>query len=145
MSRFFQPAAVFGDHMVLGRNRPIRVFGEATDGALLTASLSGNEAQAHAVNGRFVCTLPPMQASGPHTLTLSDGHTAFTFEDVYIGEVYLAGGQSNMEMKLRESLDGPRFAQQTDLPLMRYYNAPRNAYITQYFTAKLPTRKAESG
>ncbi len=129
MSRSFQPAAVFGDHMVLGRNRVIRIFGDAADGACVRAEMAGHAARATAAGGRFSVALPPMPAGGPYTLLVTDGLSAFTYSDVYVGEVYLAGGQSNMEMRLAAAKDGPLLARQTDLPLLRFYYAARNPWL----------------
>lgn len=129
MDGAFRPAAVFGDRMVLGRGRPIPIFGDAPEGCSIRAELNGRHAQAVASGGRFLVTLPPMPAGGPHRLTVTDGQTTVAFGDVYVGEVFLAGGQSNMEMRLREAGDGVRLARRTDQPLVRFFNAPRNAWL----------------
>lgn len=128
MNHAFLPAAVFGDHMVLRRDHPALVFGEAAEGTVITASIGSLNASATARGGRFTLTLPPSPAGGPHTLTLTDGETAFTYTDVYFGEVYLAGGQSNMEWELKNALDGERYIAEADLPLVRYYNVPKSPY-----------------
>ena len=99
-------AAVFGDHMVLCRNKPVRIFGEAADGARVTASLNGQTATVTARQGRFELAFAPMAAGGPYALTVTDGQTTLRFADVLLGDVYLAGGQSNMEMELKNTDDG---------------------------------------
>ena len=127
MEPAFSPAAVFGDRMVLCRNRPVTIFGAAPDGAEISARLNGQTACAVARNGRFEVTLPPMPAGGPYTLSLTDGQTERHFADVLIGDVYFAGGQSNMELELKDSDDGARLTATTDDPLIRYYNVPKLA------------------
>ena len=122
MSVSFRPAAIFGDHMVLRSGVPALIFGEAEDGARINATLNGRSVAAAARAGRFELQLPPMDAGGPHTLTLTDGSTAYTFADVLFGEVYLAGGQSNMELELQNSDDGALYAARADFPNVRYYN-----------------------
>lgn len=128
MNQAFLPASVFSDHMVLRRDRPALLFGEAAEGTLVTASVGGITVSATAHGGRFALTLPPFPAGGPHTLTLSSGDAAFTYTDVYFGEVYLAGGQSNMEWELQNALDGSRYVAEADQPLVRYYNVPKSPY-----------------
>mgnify|MGYP004419677955 CR=1 FL=1 len=52
--------------------------------------------------GRFFLRLPPLEAGGPFELKirqLPDGPERI-LHDVWIGEVYLASGQSNMELPL---------------------------------------------
>lgn len=53
-------------------------------------------------DGRFSATLPPMKAGGPYTLNVRAGNEQLSFDSVYVGEVWLCSGQSNMEMRLRE-------------------------------------------
>lgn len=125
----FRPAAVFGDRMVLGQHRPIRVFGEASDGACVTVELNGALAEALAMDGRFETALPSMPAGGPYTMTFREGASVCTFSDVWIGEVYLAGGQSNMELELKDAADGARLIADTDEPMIRYFNVPKQPWL----------------
>ena len=125
----FRLAAVFGDHMVLARDKPIRIFGEAEDGLLINAMLNGHRAKSVAREGRFLITLPPMAAGGPYTLNVSTEDATIALVDVYLGEVYLAGGQSNMEMPLREAQEGIALAASTNCPLLRYYQVAQHAWL----------------
>lgn len=127
MSGTFRPAAVFGDHMVLCQKRPIAVFGTAMDGTNITAQLNGYSACATARGGRFSLSFPPMVAGGPYELTLSDSAVTLRYTGVLIGEVYLAGGQSNMEMELKDSLHGDTLTAESNQPQIRYYNVPKIA------------------
>ena len=129
MNNTLQLAAIFSDHMVLSRGKNIRIFGEAADGAQVTVQLNGQTAQTVATHGRFEAVLAPMPAGGPYTLTVSDGSTTRTFADVMIGDVYFAGGQSNMEWALEQAQGGPELIKTIDEPLIRYVNFPRNAWL----------------
>lgn len=122
-------ASVFSDHMVLCRGRNIRIFGEAETGREIKVSLHDHTASCAAVKGKFEAVLPPMLHGGPYTLTVSDGETTLAFSDVLIGDVYFAGGQSNMEMKLVDSQDGARCVREADFPLIRYCNFPVQAVL----------------
>ena len=126
---------LFTDGAVLCRGKEIRVFGEASGGTALRALLL--DADGHALadhegtaeDGRFLITLPPQEARTGCRLVVSGGETAVTAEDVAIGDVYLAGGQSNMEMELRNSLGGT--GQAKDDPLLRFFNVPRKAVVNE--------------
>ncbi|MGN0633966.1 MAG: sialate O-acetylesterase [Oscillospiraceae bacterium] len=106
----FKTAAVFSNNMVLQREKNISVWGEADDGSVITACINGNAAKVVAKNGQWKVILPPMQAGGPYDLTLtctSDGVTEEkTFVNVMLGEVWLCGGQSNMEFELQNCEGG---------------------------------------
>ncbi len=131
MKTAFRPAAIFGEHMVLRRDRPAAIFGEAAEGARITATLDGRACAATAREGAFFLRLPPMPAGGPHTLTLTDGETTFAYADVFFGEVYLAGGQSNMEWPLRDAAGGAETVAAADNPLIRYYEVPKQPLLTE--------------
>ena len=103
----FDLAAVFTDHMVLQRNKSINIWGNAYSGTKITAELCGMTAETVAENGKWLAVLPPMEAGGPYELKITDSSGAeIIFRDVMIGEVWLAGGQSNMELELQNSLNG---------------------------------------
>lgn len=129
-------AAIFSDHMVLQRGKPIAVFGEAPAGESVIASLSDGQgqevarAQESADNdGTFMLTLPAMPASGPLTLQVRCGGDELAFHDVMVGEVWLAGGQSNIEFELHNSEFGKEAVADAHDPLLRFYNTPKSARI----------------
>ena len=89
--------AIFSDHMIVQRDQPVRVWGWSAPGDTIAIALG--EASAEAVadgDGAWVAELPPFPAGGPHTLTVA-GPEMRRFENVLVGDVWIAGGQSNME------------------------------------------------
>ena len=89
---------VFTDHMVLQQGRPVAVWGWAEADEQVTVSVAGQSASGSAgADGKWRVDLPPLKADGgkPHRLTVR-GNNTVSFEDVLIGEVWLASGQSNM-------------------------------------------------
>ncbi|MGN1021838.1 MAG: sialate O-acetylesterase [Aristaeellaceae bacterium] len=121
-------AAVFGAHMVLQQGKPIAVFGEA-DGPV-EVELAGIRAAADSREGRFLVRLPSMAAGGPHTLTVRCGQEAVTLADVMLGEVWLCGGQSNMEYRLRDEQGFSRANTLRD-SRVRFYETPQAATSAQ--------------
>lgn len=93
-------AAVFGEHMVLQAGKPIAVFGEADGPVEIT--IAQHSVTAACGGGRFLARLPALPAGGPYTLTARCGGESVALYDVMIGEVWLCGGQSNMEFRLRD-------------------------------------------
>jgi len=94
----FQLNSVFSDHMVLQRRQPVAVLGTAVDGEKVKVSFRGQTVSATAKNGRWLARLKPMKVGRPATLKVSTGWQTFTCRDVLVGEVWIASGQSNMEM-----------------------------------------------
>jgi sialate O-acetylesterase len=97
---------LFGDHMVLQRNAPLPVWGSADPGEAVTVRIGENSATTVAgEDGSWSVSLAPMQAGGPHMLVIQ-GTNKLVFEDVLIGEVWVASGQSNMQWNVGNSING---------------------------------------
>src|SRR5271170_3132673 len=90
----------FSSHMVLQRDMPIHVWGSATPGESITATFHDltNTATTDAT-GRWSIYLPAQPAGGPYTLTVR-GTNTITYDDILLGDLWFASGQSNMEMPL---------------------------------------------
>lgn len=129
----FQASPLFSDHAVLARGKEIRVFGAAEKGVQVTAELQDGQGNTLArdtapeKDGRFLCLLPPQEARTGCVLTLTCGEDRARFTDVAIGDVFLAGGQSNMELELRNADEGAQCIRTHDDPLVRYFNVPKCA------------------
>lgn len=91
---------ILSSHMVLQRDRPIHLWGWAEPGENISAALREATQTATADKlGRWTLYLAPQGAGGPFQLTVKGSNTV-TLDDVLIGDVWFASGQSNMEMPL---------------------------------------------
>ena len=98
--------ALFSDHVVLQRDRPIPIWGRAAAGEEVTVTLSGSTKSVRAdANGQWSVRMPELPAGGPHTLTARTANRLQNADDVLVGDVWLCSGQSNMEWSVRASLD----------------------------------------
>ncbi len=93
-------AGIFADHMVLQRETSVQVWGWADRGERVTVEFAGQAAETSASgDGTWMVTLKPLKASkegGP--LRVESGDQAVVINDVLVGEVWHASGQSNMAM-----------------------------------------------
>ena len=120
---------VFGEHMVLQRDRPLRLWGQATPGQSLTVTLGGREATTRVgADGRWRVQLDPLPAGGPHRLQVTGDQTV-TLEDVLIGDVWLLGGQSNMEWPLAQTDTGPQEVASPQDARLRHLRVPLRASV----------------
>jgi hypothetical protein len=102
-----QTARIFTNGMVLQRNLEIPVWGTAGAGDTIIVTLNSVADTAFADSeGKWEATLPAMSAGGPHIMTIACGDLSLTRTNVYIGDVWLAAGQSNMQFKLSQSDGG---------------------------------------
>jgi sialate O-acetylesterase len=111
--------------MVLQRDHTLPVWGWARPGASVEVRFAGQFHTARAgEDGRWRLQLDPMPASRePRELVVvsEDGAQQRAFEDVLVGDVYLAGGQSNMAIDLASSQAGPVAVQSANHPLLRFF------------------------
>jgi len=91
--------AVLGSHMVLQQEFPLPIWGLADSGEKVSVQLDDRAAVATVADakGNWRVDLGPLKADGgkPHHLTVT-GKNTVTLDDLLIGEVWLASGQSNM-------------------------------------------------
>jgi len=102
---------VFGDKMVLQRGIPIPVWGWASADDRIVAKL-GNAVVTTKANrdGKWIVYFPKRRAGGPYRLDITEEGRAggrVKFSDILIGDVWVASGQSNMELRLNAA-DGYR-------------------------------------
>ncbi len=112
---------LFRSGMVLPANRPFCVFGEG-DGAV-TVSFLGETFAAEKTENGWSAALPPQAYGGPHIMEVTFPDRSEILLDVYVGDVFVLAGQSNMQLKLKDT-DLPVDAY-TDEPLVRIYHTDR--------------------
>ncbi len=114
-------APLFGEGMILQRERPIAVWGSADPGERVDVALADRSGAAVAdAEGRWEVRLDPLPAGGPHVLRVS-GDNELSFPNVALGEVWVCAGQSNMRARLEETRDGLEESQRMDGCDLRLY------------------------
>lgn len=104
-SAFAQPKlpGIFSDNMILQRNANVPIWGWAAASKSITIKTSWNNkvytGKANA-NGTWKLKVATPAAGGPYTVSISDGK-AIVLKNILIGDVWLCGGQSNMEMLMK--------------------------------------------
>ena len=113
----FSVATVFSNHMVLQRDKPVRVWGLAPVGSRVVVTFAGASVEGiAATNGDWCVELPaqPVRKTGMSlTVTPSVG-SPVVFTDVLVGDVWLMAGQSNMEFPFRKSTGAAAWASKAD-------------------------------
>ena len=117
---------VFTDHMVLQADIPIRIFGEGAGRA--EVCFCGRHEAVESKGEIWVITLPAMSYGGPYEMTVRLNGEETVLRDVYIGEVWYAGGQSNMEMPLFCIENGFEFAKHAKNDMLRLFTVPRRTH-----------------
>ena len=94
--------SLFSDHMVLQQQQEVTLWGKYTPKEKISVKANwGSESTTKAdEKGNWRLNLTTLNAGGPFEVSISTRDTTITLVDVMVGEVWLASGQSNMEMPL---------------------------------------------
>src|ERR1035437_1080017 len=122
-------STIFGDNMVLQRNKPDAISGWSDPGDQVKVDIAGHTANAVAgTDRRWKAKIDPPAAGGPYPMTIT-GHQTVELHNVLVGDVWLCGGQSNMQFALRQAQTGAEDAKAADLPQIRFFTVgQRSAY-----------------
>lgn len=120
--------SIFGSGMVLQQGRVIPITGTVTDGPKsVTVQFAGQSVKAEIKGKLWRAKLQPMPASAEgQTMTITQGDTnSVTLDNVRVGEVWLASGQSNMLWRLNQTGDRNAITSANNPHLSFYHNEPQ--------------------
>jgi len=139
-------AAIFSDHAVLQRDRPIEVWGQsgADEQVLVTMSGASRKTQADA-SGRWSVSLPSFRAGGPYQLVARTATRQQQVNDVLVGDVWLCSGQSNMEFAVRNSTNASSEVQHSANDGIRHLTISRDVAAAANADLRHPTEWKVAG
>jgi sialate O-acetylesterase len=144
---------VFGDHMVLQRNKPVPVWGKAEAGAAVKLIFGKQVKEGVAgTDGSFRLMLDAMPANSNGQSLFVISEDTVEYKDVLVGEVWLCSGQSNMEYTMNKSgrhykanrsqgLDSAQISQENN-PAIRLFLVNRD--LTKHSDRNKGWQRAES-
>lgn len=142
--------AIFSDHAVIQRDQPIKVWGWADPGDEVTVTFGDKTATAKAESGsgddagRWEVTFPAREASTePIKLSATTGDEIIEFNDILIGDVWIAHGQSNMGWGLTSTTQRDMAIPQANIPLLRHIGIKSNTHET--LQTDIPDEKIQNG
>ena len=120
--------ALFCDHMILQRDKPVPVWGWADAGAKVTVEFAGQTKTATVdSNGKWLVKLDPMPASAePRSLKVNN----LSIADVLVGDVWLCSGQSNMGFSVGAALNPEQETANARYPAIRLFSVAQNPTLT---------------
>ena len=113
-------AEIFGDGMVLQRDKEICIFGYGEGSGNI--EFCGKNYSFKSENQQFRVYLPPHNFGGPFDMTVTLNNKKQVLQDILIGDVYIAAGQSNMELTLKETANIEYF----DNENIRFFTEPNS-------------------
>lgn len=115
---------LISEGMVLQRDMPIKIWGRGIPEKKIRVSLAGAVGSSQVLpDSTWTVMLPPLTAGGPFELVVN----LKSVKDVYLGDVWVAGGQSNMEWPLSQGVIGAEaeFAN-ADFPMIRFFKVEKD-------------------
>ncbi|MCS7237613.1 MAG: sialate O-acetylesterase [Thermoguttaceae bacterium] len=121
---------IFGSHMVIQQQRPVKVWGWADPGEKVEVSFAGQSRSVVADSeGRWLVVLDPVSAGGPQSLVVA-GKNRIQLEDVLVGEVWVGSGQSNMQWPVSRSMNAEKEIAEANWPKIRLFTVARKIAAT---------------
>ena len=119
--------AILSDNMVLQKGEKIPVFGWADDGEKVTVKAGGQSADGTTgADGKWKVLIDTtkIDSANPIEVTVS-GKNSIAIKNVLVGEVWVASGQSNMEMTVGNSKNAGEENKSADFPTVRMFTVRR--------------------
>lgn len=115
---------LLSDGAILQRDKPLTLWGWADEGEKISVSFAGKELSTVAKEGRWSVTFPAFKAGGPYELVVK-GKNQLARNNILLGDLWVAAGQSNMELPLnRVKYKYPGLIESTNQPAIREFNVP---------------------
>lgn len=133
MSGQLRAAPLFSDNMVLQYGKPVPVWGTGAEGGTVRASFDSVHAVTSVRGGKWSLLLPPLAAGLTGGLVIQDDSSQIHFRNVITGDVWFAGGQSNMELELVNCQNGESELAACANPNIRFYQAVKRAVVDEEY------------
>lgn len=125
-------AAIFQPGMVLQRGKPVLIWGTGTPREKIRGAIQGKTAAAvTGSDGKWMLRIPELRESAGEVLTVESGSQRIEINDIAVGEVFVAAGQSNMEFWMRYEKHYQEMIPICENPDVRFYDMPKLAYEGQ--------------
>ena len=121
-------SSIYSDGMILQRNTENEISGTFETGEEIRFFFDGDEVEVttDSGNSKWKVILAPMEAGGPHKITISGKDVDTTISDIWFGDVFVLGGQSNMELPLIWTTDYHYDEiRSADFSLIRQFEVPK--------------------
>ncbi|QQS46104.1 MAG: sialate O-acetylesterase [Acidobacteriota bacterium] len=116
--------ALISDNMVLQQKANVPIWGWADEDEVVTVRIQNQTATTKAVGGKWMVRLKPLGAGGPFVLSI-EGKNRIELKNVLVGEVWICGGQSNMQWQLRQTDGAEAEIARANYPRIRLITVPR--------------------
>lgn len=128
-------AMIFGNNMIIQQQKKFKIWGTGIPGKPISGTLKGKKTEAAEgfidKDGNWMLTFPPLEVERNLELTITDGNETLTYSNICIGEVWIAGGQSNMEYYIHFDAEKEKVLNGEMNTDIRFFDYPEVSYEGQ--------------
>ena len=107
--------------MMLQEKAPVKLWGKADPGEKISISIGKQNVSTTAgTDGKWTAWLKPLTAGGPLSMTIKGSNT-IAINDILVGDVWIASGQSNMELRVDQCNNYAEEARNANYPQIRLF------------------------
>jgi sialate O-acetylesterase len=137
-------SSILGDNMVLQRDTEVKLWGKAGPNQNLSITVGWNSVKTDCIcneKGEWLVKIKTSDAGGPYSITIASQKEKIGLKNIFLGEVWLCSGQSNMEMPVKGFEDTPvngmnDFLVEADNNQIHLFTVERNSTIIPQDTCK---------
>lgn len=120
---------LFNEGAVLQRQTKVLIWGNCAPNTSVSIAIQGKVSMTKSdLSGKWSCALSPLKEGGPYSLTAISGKDTLKLKEIFVGEVWIAGGQSNMGWTLEKSIGGVEEASKASNKDIRFVIVPFKSF-----------------
>ncbi|MDD4971480.1 MAG: sialate O-acetylesterase [Paludibacter sp.] len=124
-----QLGELFNEGAVLQRNSKVSIWGTSKPSTTISINIQDKKVQTKSdKNGDWKTDLSALKEGGPYPMTVISATDTVKIKEIYVGEVWIAGGQSNMAFMLEKSDNGEQEIVRANNTNIRFVMVPYKAY-----------------
>jgi len=138
---------ILGSHMVLQRESEVKIWGWADPGEEVRVRcdwLDATQTTVADADGNWLLRVATKEAGGPHSMTIA-GKNRISLEQILFGEVWIASGQSNMEMPLNRQSGAYTGIKDFEKEIARATHPKIRLFQVGNFSSKEPLDDVQTG
>lgn len=126
-----EPNMLFTDGAVLQQDMPLPIWGTTDSDEPVNVSLPGQKQSATPKDGKWLVTFEPLKQGAPFEIKISQGNDTVIVKNLLAGEVWLCGGQSNMQWTVAQSSNAKETIASAGNDKIRLFTVDRPKNVNQ--------------
>lgn len=138
--------AIYGSHMVLQQGREVPISGTMDSSSPVIVEYGNQKVRAKQKGKKWQAVLDPMPANATGaSLIVRQGQKTIELENVVVGEVWIASGQSNMLWRLNQTPQSAKTISEANHPNFRFFHSEPQVHTNHAVYNEALSKRLEEG